>query len=435
MPDESFLEDLFGSPPRPQPVPSVPSPAPAVPAAFASPRPVRSPSRRYGLLVTLLVGLTAVPSWIVLRAGLEGVDPDFGARLAGPVQPFVVPGDHLAQAPLRLPERPVRPAPQADPGLAQAALHDDAEPDDPPGDTADPLLEKGAPAPPPARPIWRPAARPPKPGAVRPVPPPAPAPDPGPAFPDPTYPGPGFPGPAFPGGEPSFPGPSSPGGPGLPGGGPFPSGPLPGVPAFPGGPWGPGGHGRQDRPHLPWHWHRHDHGGWAGHGEPCEPGGSGDRSGGGRTVVADGPRQPVPARRAVPRDLRRSAGSDQVRPVASRLRAPKVRPGATASAAKRKWHASREGNFWVAKATHGLPSAARVIPPQPVRIAPSPVTALAAARSKLGKPKPAGESKVGKFRAAGESKVGKPKVGKSKVAGKSKVTGKSKAGWSTVGRS
>lgn len=77
-------------------------------------------TRRYALLVALMVGLTALPTWIVLRAGVEGVDP----WVAGPVRPFVVPGDSVTPQPARplVPGgRPTRPAPQADPAQAQPA--------------------------------------------------------------------------------------------------------------------------------------------------------------------------------------------------------------------------------------------------------------------------------------------------------------------------
>lgn len=45
-------------------------------------------TRRYAILLTLMAGLTAVPSWIILRAGVNGLGD---SHSAGPVRPLLVP--------------------------------------------------------------------------------------------------------------------------------------------------------------------------------------------------------------------------------------------------------------------------------------------------------------------------------------------------------
>ena len=43
--------------------------------------------RRYAVLLTLMAGMTAVPSWIILKAGVNGL----GTTAAAPIQPLLTP--------------------------------------------------------------------------------------------------------------------------------------------------------------------------------------------------------------------------------------------------------------------------------------------------------------------------------------------------------
>ncbi|MDI1461747.1 hypothetical protein QEZ54_12255 [Catellatospora sp. KI3] len=170
MSDDSFLDRVFGPPPQVAAMNTAAPPAPpeSPPAAPRRRRRAALTSRRYALLVAAMVGLTALPTWIVLRAGMDGLDPDFGARLAGPVRAFTVPGEPQRLLPEYPQQRPTRPAPQSDPvtGRPAGPLVIAAGP---PREVngAEPVLERRRTAKPPApRPVWHPAkpAKPAKPG-------------------------------------------------------------------------------------------------------------------------------------------------------------------------------------------------------------------------------------------------------------------------------
>src|SRR5688572_10713278 len=101
--------------------------------------------RRYAVLLTLMAGMTAVPSWVILKAGVNGLG---GTTAAAPLQPLLAP----ASAPPPASGGPVEPLPP-EPLVPRVPLQ--VLPDPPALETTppDPVLERRSVVDTPDRPV------------------------------------------------------------------------------------------------------------------------------------------------------------------------------------------------------------------------------------------------------------------------------------------
>ncbi|GIH11554.1 hypothetical protein Rhe02_96210 [Rhizocola hellebori] len=158
--------------------------------------------RRYAVLLTLMAGMTAVPSWIILKAGVNGL----GTSVAAPVQPLLAP----ASAQSRIEPDPAAAAPEPVVPRVPVPVLPPELPSQP-QPVPSPLLERRSVVDTPDRPVRKKIRKPAAPPAPA-DPPATAAPQPGPSLSGPPSPAaPPFTGPPFtapPFAEPTFTGPA-----------------------------------------------------------------------------------------------------------------------------------------------------------------------------------------------------------------------------------